>query len=91
MIVNFRNKGLEDLFIEGASKKINKRYYKAALMILDHLNMAIGPKDLVGVKDFHALHGKDDGRYSMHVNGNWCVTFSFDERGFIEIDFEDYH
>ncbi len=28
--------------------------------------------------DFHGLHGKPK-RYSMHVNGPWCLTFEWIE------------
>ena len=29
--------------------------------------------------------------YSMHVNGNWCITFKFIDGHAYEVDFEDYH
>lgn len=41
--------------------------------------------------DFHRLHGFDPPRYSVHVNGPWCITFAF-EAGYAEqVDYEQYH
>jgi len=41
--------------------------------------------------DFHKLSGENPPRWSVHVNGNWCVTFSFDGEDATNIDYEDYH
>lgn len=41
--------------------------------------------------DFHALHGFDPTRYSVHVNGPWCITFVFDDGDAFLVDFEQYH
>ena len=41
--------------------------------------------------DFHALRGFDPTRYSIHVNGPWCITFEFDGADMRAIDFEQYH
>ncbi|CDZ56480.1 Hypothetical protein NGAL_HAMBI2566_10300 [Neorhizobium galegae bv. orientalis] len=41
--------------------------------------------------DFHALNGFDATRYTVHVNGPWCVTFEFDGRDAVRVDFEQYH
>jgi proteic killer suppression protein len=40
--------------------------------------------------DFHRLHGKPV-RYSVHVNGPWCVTFEFDGSHAFRVDYEQYH
>jgi proteic killer suppression protein len=41
--------------------------------------------------DFHALRGFDPTRYTVHVNGPWCITFAFDGIDAVDIDFEQYH
>lgn len=41
--------------------------------------------------DFHQLSGKMKGRYSVHVNGNWCITFGWEEPNAIAVSYEDYH
>lgn len=91
MIRSFRNKGLEELFVNGNSRKIGKRYHKRALRRLDVLQQAVSPEEInIPGFDFHILHGKPR-RYSIHVNGNYCITFSWDGEHAIDVDFEDYH
>ena len=41
--------------------------------------------------DFHALRGFRPARYSVHVNGPWCITFEFEEGEAFRVDFEQYH
>jgi proteic killer suppression protein len=40
--------------------------------------------------NFHALHGKPQ-RYTVHVNGPWCITFEFENGDAIRVDLEQYH
>lgn len=92
-IVRFSHKELEKLFETGKSK-IGVRYKDNALGILDLINAATCVKDLAGAKDFHMLTGDMAGYYSMHVNGNWTITFKFDngDKGdAVDVDFVDYH
>jgi proteic killer suppression protein len=61
------------------------------VVILDLLDAAVEPKDLAGVKSFHPLKGNLAGYYAMHVNGNWCITFRFDDADVTDLDLVDYH
>jgi proteic killer suppression protein len=59
---------------------------------LDALDAAGGPQDLdLPDFDFHALRGFDPTRYTIHVNGPWCITFAFVEGEAVWVDFEQYH
>jgi proteic killer suppression protein len=40
--------------------------------------------------DFHALKGLVPTRYTVHVNGPWCITFEFDSGDALRVDFEQY-
>jgi len=40
--------------------------------------------------DFHGLEGKPM-RYSIHINGSFCLTFEWDDRNIYRIDLENYH
>ncbi|CCG39915.1 type II toxin-antitoxin system RelE/ParE family toxin [Magnetospirillum molischianum] len=91
MITDIVDKGLKDLFLDGTSKHIASNFHRTCIQILDLLNMVQSPKDLVGVKNFHQLKGDRAGYYSMHVNGNWCITFRFHGVDVAGVDFEDYH
>ena len=39
----------------------------------------------------HPLQGAERGRWSVWVNGNWRVTFAFEEGHAYVVDYEDYH
>jgi len=41
--------------------------------------------------DFHALHGHRLTRYTVHVNGPWCITFEFKDGDALRVDLEQYH
>lgn len=90
-IQNCRHKGLEELFIDGKTAKIGKSYHKNIIMILDHLANIANIKDCMGVKDFHERKGARKGTYSMHISGNYCITFQWENGNVIDVDFEDYH
>lgn len=91
MLLRIKHKGLAEIFETSASRHIDKRFHRTCLLILDHLDAATCPQDLGGVKNFHQLSGSRAGSYSMHVNGNWCITFRFDGPNITDVDFEDYH
>jgi len=40
--------------------------------------------------DFHPLQGKPK-RYSVHVNGPWCITFEWNGENALKINLENYH
>ena len=40
--------------------------------------------------DFHPLKGVPQ-RYSVHVNGPWCLTFGWEGENAIDVDLENYH
>jgi proteic killer suppression protein len=41
--------------------------------------------------DFHPLKGFDPVRFTVHVNGPWCITFEFAAGDARRVDFEQYH
>lgn len=92
MIQSFRHKGLEQLFLTGKTAKINAAYHRRILVRLDALDAAQVPQDLnLPGFNFHSLAGFDPTRYTVHVNGSWCITFVFEGTDAIQIDFEQYH
>ena len=92
MIRSFRSKGLAELWDASNTKKIDSKMHKRILVRLDRLSVATTTRelDLPGF-DFHALKGHRPTRYSMHVNGPWCLTFEFDDGDAWRVDFEQYH
>ena len=92
MIKTFRNKALADLWSKGRTAKIDPKMQKRILIRLDRLNVVTTPgqMDLPGF-DFHTLKGFFPTRYTVHVNGPWCITFEFDSGDALRVDFEQYH
>jgi antitoxin HigA-1 len=41
--------------------------------------------------DFHSLQGFNPRRYSVRVNGPWCITFEFEDGEACRVEFEQYH
>lgn len=41
--------------------------------------------------DFHPLKGHKPTRYSLHVNGPWCITFEWDQGDALHVKLEQYH
>jgi proteic killer suppression protein len=92
MIKSFKSKALADLFRTGRAAKIDARMHKRILVRLDRLMVAERPEDMdLPGFDFHELKGFNPTRYTVHVNGPWCVTFEFDGRDAVRVDFEQYH
>lgn len=91
MLRKIRHKGLVDLFENGATKHINKKFHAKLVDLLDILDAATGPDDLATAPDFHPLKGDRKGFYSIHVTGNYVLTFRFDGGDVTDLTYEDYH
>ena len=90
VIRSFRHKGLSKLFFRGETKELSASLLARIERRLSALNATKTPHDLnLPGFNFHALTGKPK-RYTVHVSGNWCITFSWDE-GAVDVDLEDYH
>ncbi len=92
MIRTFSSKALTELWAKGRTPKIDAKMSKRILIRLDRLNVASAPAqmNLPGF-DFPSLKGFVPFRYSVHVNGPWCITFEFDAGDALRVDFEQYH
>ena len=91
MIVSFVHKGLGDLFEKGKSSRLQPALAARALRRLDAIDAAKTPEALsIPGFDFHPLRGKPK-RYSVHVNGPWCITFEWEGENALRLDFENYH
>jgi toxin HigB-1 len=92
VIVSFKSKALSELWEKNRTAKIDVRLHARILRRLDALNVATRAEDVdVPGFDFHSLRGFDPIRYTIHVNGPWCVTFSFEDGDAVGVDFEQYH
>lgn len=92
MIKSFRSKALADLWETGRTRQIDKRMHGRILRRLDRLDVAERAEEMnVAGFDFHRLRGFEPPRYTVHVNGPWCVTFEFADGDAYLVDFEQYH
>lgn len=91
MIESFMHKGLEELFEKGKSAKVHASLADRVSRRLDALDTAktLEALNIPGF-DFHPLHGKPK-RYSIHVNGPWCITFEWEGENAFRVNLENYH
>ena len=92
MIISFRHKGLKLFFETGSIAGIQAKHANKLRLQLGTLNSAANPFAMnVPGWDLHKLQGNLEDYWSVKVNGNWRLTFKF-ENGHAEIgDYQDYH
>jgi proteic killer suppression protein len=92
MIESFKSKALADLWNRGKTAKIDARMHQRIMVRLSRLDVITAPEEMnLPGFDFHPLKGFKPTRYSVHVNGPWCITFEFDGINVQAVDFEQYH
>jgi proteic killer suppression protein len=91
VIRSFNHKQLQALWESGVSR-IDQRLHDRILRRLDRLDAAVTPEDMnLPGFNFHRLQGFAPPRFTVHVNGPWCLTFGFKDGEVLAIDLEQYH
>ena len=92
MIKSFRHKGMRKLFETGNTTGVQASHAKRLRMQLAALETAqtVDDMDLPGFA-LHPLKGEMRGRWAISVNGNWRLTFEFQDGNAHVLDYEDYH
>jgi proteic killer suppression protein len=92
VIRSFRNKALRQFAEKGDGSKLNVQNIERVRRILFSLDAADDPKQMnISGYKFHSLKGKDKGRYSVWVSGNYRITFGWLDKNATDVDLEDYH
>lgn len=92
MIRSFRHAGLEKFFYTGSKAGIQPAHAKKLSLQLGVLNTARDPRRMnVPGWNLHPLKGELTGHWSVKVNGNWRMTFTFEREDAILVDYQDYH
>ncbi len=92
MIKSFKNNNLKRFFLKGQAHKIDTTLHDRVELLLDQLDASTTAQDMdTPGNDFHKLGGFKPVRYSVHANGNWCITFEWDGDDAVKVDLEDYH
>jgi proteic killer suppression protein len=91
VIESFWHRGLRELFETGRSARVRADLQRRTLVRLAAIDSAAALEALRQPGfDFHALRGRPR-RYSIHVNGPWCVTFEWRDGRALRVDLEQYH
>jgi proteic killer suppression protein len=92
VIRSYRHKGLRK-FAERASKAgIQAKHSERLRRLLTALNVASQPIDMNAPgNNLHELKGELSGHWSVSVNANWRLTFAFEDRDVVLVDYQEYH
>lgn len=92
MIISWKHKGLKLFFETGSLEKIQSRHAVKIHDVLQLLDVITEPSQmsLPGLR-LHKLKGALKDHFSVTVNKNWRITFGFDGRNVILVDYIDYH
>lgn len=92
MIKSFKHKGLERFFESNDIRGIQAIHKDKLQVLLTALDTAkfVTDMDMMGA-NLHRLKGKQAHLWSVKVNGNWRVTFEFDDGDAYIVNYEDYH
>lgn len=92
MIKSFRHKGLQRFFETGSKSGIQAAHSNKLRLQLAALDQAISPNDLKAPSwNLHPLKGEFKGQWTITVNGNWRIVFSFEGSDAILVNYLDYH
>ena len=92
VIRSFRHKGVEQFFRTGSKAKIQPNHAERLRKQLFALDNAKSRKDMNAPGwRLHPLHGELHGRWSVDVSGNGRLTFAFEGKDAVRVDYRDYH
>ncbi len=93
MIVEFRCKETEKVWIGQKTRKWSSQVYKIALRKLFMLNAALSLEDLriPPSNRLHALKGNLKGYYSISINMQWRIIFMWNDGQVKGVKITDYH
>ncbi len=92
MIITIRHKGLRRLHEADDARGVKADHADKLRRILARLDASAtaADMDLPGYR-LHPLKGALAGFYAVTVNGNWRVTFRFEQSRATDVDYIDYH
>jgi len=91
MIRSFRSRALAVFWQSHDTSRIRPDQADRISVRLSRLDQALRPQEMnLPGFDFHRLHGRPV-RYTIHVNGPWCITFEWDGEDAVRVDLEQYH
>jgi len=93
MIQTFANTETEDFFVRGKSRRLPSEILKRAAMRLNQLHAASELNDLRLPPSNHleALSANRMGQWSIRINQQWRVCFTFEKGDAFNVEIVDYH
>jgi len=93
MIKSFADKASERFYGTGKSRKIPSTIHKTALRKLDYLNAAYVLEDLQVPPGnmLETLERELKGKYSICINKQYSIVFSFENGNAYDVVITDYH
>jgi len=92
VIKTFAHKGIEAFFLKGSKAGIQAVHAPRLGRQLAQLNQAAKPEDMnLPGWGLHPLKGGLAGHWAVSVNGNWRLTFKFEDGDAVLVDYQDYH
>ena len=92
MIKTYADKDTKTLYETGHSKKYAS-FERIALRKLDMLNAAcnVNPLRIPPGNHLEQLSGNREGQYSIRINEQWRICFTWDGQDAFDVEIVDYH
>ena len=92
MIRRFGHRGLRRLYEKDDRRGVNSELVEKTARVLARLDVATLPEqlNLPGFR-LHRLEGDLAGYWSVTVEGEWRIIFSFDVENITDVDLVEYH
>lgn len=91
-ITSWKHKGLKRFFETGSTSGIQSDHESKLRRILSLLDEAVHVDELrLPGYNLHQLEPKANKVWAVKVNGNWRVTFRFENENAEIVDYKDYH
>jgi proteic killer suppression protein len=93
MIISFRDKATETLYVSGKSGQFSISVCKIGIRKLSYLNHAKSLDDLRAPPGnrLEKLKGQYAGKYSIRINDQYRIVFRFFESDVYDVEIVDYH
>ena len=93
MIRSFAGRETEELYVTGKSRQFPAAIINIGIRKLDYLNAAARLDDLrvPPGNRLELLKGKHRGKYSMRINDQYRIVFSFKAGDAYDVEITDYH
>ena len=92
MIKSYKCRDTQNLKATGVSRRF-KAFERVALRKLDMLDAVVVLETLriPPSNHFEALHGDREGQYSIRINVQWRICFTWHEGNVYDVEIIDYH